>query len=112
MVKYLVGSGWSYGDQEMFTRQEISEKFDFEHGSPSPARLDMEKGWWVNHQYLKITDPAVIAPEFDGHLRRIGVDPANGPDLSPVIEQQRERCRSLVEKIGRASCRERVCQYV
>src|SRR3546814_14053243 len=57
----------------------------------------MEKAWWVNHQYLKITDPAIIAPESDWHLRRIGVDPANGPDLSPVIEQQRERCRSLVE---------------
>src|SRR3546814_11115448 len=57
----------------------------------------MEKAWWVNHQYLKGTDPAIIAPEFDWHLRRIGVDPANGPDLSPVIEQQRERCRSLVE---------------
>src|SRR3546814_1867247 len=97
MLNYLVRLGWSHGDQEMFTRQEMIEKFDFDHVSPSPARFDMEKAWWVNHQYLKITDPAIIAPEFDWHLRRIGVDPANGPDLSPVIEQQRERCRSLVE---------------
>jgi glutamyl-tRNA synthetase len=73
------------------------EKFDFDHVSASPARFDMEKAYWVNHQYLKITDPAVVAPEFDWHLRRIGLDPANGPALEPVIEQQRERCRTLAE---------------
>ena len=97
MLSYLVRLGWSHGEQETFTRQEMIEKFDFDHVSSSPSRFDMEKAYWVNHQYLKITDPAVIAPEFDWHLRRIGVDPANGPDLKSVIEQQRERCRTLVE---------------
>ncbi|MDM4769287.1 glutamate--tRNA ligase [Solimonas sp. SE-A11] len=97
LLNYLVRLGWSHGDQELFTRQEMIEKFDFDHVSASPARFDMEKAYWVNHQYLKITDPAVVATEFDWHLRRIGVDPANGPALEPVIEQQRERCRTLVE---------------
>jgi glutamyl-tRNA synthetase len=97
LLNYLVRLGWSHGDQELFTREEMIAKFDFDHVSASPARFDMEKAWWVNHQYLKITDPSIIAPEFDWHLRRIGVDPANGPGLEPVIEQQRERCRSLVE---------------
>jgi glutamyl-tRNA synthetase len=97
LLNYLVRLGWSHGDQELFTRQEMIEKFDFDHVSASPARFDMEKAYWVNHQYLKITDPAVVAPEFDWHLRRIGVDPAQGPALEPVIEQQRERCRTLVE---------------
>ncbi len=97
LLNYLVRLGWSHGDQELFTRQEMVEKFDFDHVSASPARFDMEKAWWVNHQYLKITDPAVVAPEFQWHLERIGVDVAQGPDLKLVIEQQRERCRSLVE---------------
>ena len=97
LLNYLVRLGWSHGDQELFTRQEMIEKFDFDHVSASPARFDMEKAYWVNHQYLKITDPAIVATEFDWHLRRIGVDPANGPALEPVIEQQRERCRTLVE---------------
>ncbi|WP_026352833.1 glutamate--tRNA ligase [Solimonas variicoloris] len=97
LLNYLVRLGWSHGDQELFTREEMIEKFDFDHVSASPARFDMEKAWWVNHQYLKIADPAIVAPEFDWHLRRLGVDPANGPDLKRVIEQQRERCRSLVE---------------
>ncbi|PPE72385.1 glutamate--tRNA ligase [Solimonas fluminis] len=97
LLNYLVRLGWSHGDQELFTRQEMIEKFDFDHVSASPARFDMEKAYWVNHQYLKITDPAIVVPEFDWHLRRLGVDPASGPALAPVIEQQRERCRTLVE---------------
>jgi len=97
LLNYLVRLGWSHGDQELFTREEMIQKFDFDHVSASPARFDMEKAYWVNHQYLKITDPAIVAPEFDWHLRKLGVDPANGPALAAVIEQQRERCRTLVE---------------
>ncbi len=97
LLNYLVRLGWSHGDQELFTREEMIGKFDFDHVSASPARFDMEKAYWVNHQYLKITDPAVVVPEFDWHLRRIGIDPDEGPSLRAVIEQQRERCRTLVE---------------
>lgn len=97
LLNYLVRLGWSHGDQELFTREEMVAKFDFDHVSASPARFDMEKAYWVNHQYLKIIDPAVVAPEFEWHLRRIGVDPAGGPTLTAVIEQQRERCRTLAE---------------
>ena len=97
MLNYLVRLGWSHGDQELFTREEMYKLFDFDHVSSSASRFDMEKAYWVNHQYLKVTDPAIIAPEFDWHLKRIGVDVANGPDLKPVIEQQRERCKTLVE---------------
>ena len=97
LLNYLVRLGWSHGDQELFTRDEMQQEFDFDHVSASPARFDMEKAWWVNHQYLKSVDPAIVVPEFDWHLRRVGVDPANGPTLTAVIEQQRERCRSLVE---------------
>lgn len=97
LLNYLVRLGWSHGDQELFTREEMIAKFDFDHVSASPARFDMEKAWWVNHQYLKSVDPSVVVPEFQWHLERIGVDIAQGPSLIPIIEQQRERCRSLVE---------------
>ena len=97
MLNYLVGLGWSHGDQELFTHEEMIAKFDFDHVSASPSRFDMEKAYWVNHQYLKTADLALIAGEFDWHLRRLNLDPANGPDLKAVIEQQRERCRTLLE---------------
>ena len=97
MLNYLVRLGWSHGDQELFTHEEMIAKFDFDHVSASPSRFDMEKAYWVNHQYLKTADLALIAGEFDWHLRRLNLDPANGPDLKAVIEQQRERCRTLLE---------------
>ncbi|MEQ1439591.1 glutamate--tRNA ligase [Fontimonas sp. SYSU GA230001] len=97
MLNYLVRLGWSHGDQELFTRQEMIEKFDFDHVSASPARFDMEKAYWVNHQYLKTAPLDVVVPEFDWHLRRMGLDPAQGPRLEDVILAQRERCRTLLE---------------
>jgi glutamyl-tRNA synthetase len=97
LLNYLVRLGWSHGDQELFTRAEMVESFDLARVQKAPARFDMEKAIWVNHQYLKTADIAVVAPEFDWHLRRIGVDPTNGPALAPVIEAQRERCKTLVE---------------
>lgn len=97
MLNYLVRLGWSHGDQELFTREEMIAAFGFDHVSPSPARFDMEKAYWVNHQYLKTVEPAVVAAEFEWHLQRIGLNPGNGPDLVEVIAAQRERCRTLVE---------------
>jgi glutamyl-tRNA synthetase len=97
MLNYLVRLGWSHGDQELFTREEMIAKFDFDHVSASPSRFDMEKAYWVNHQYLKTADLDLVAAEFDWHLRRLNLDPANGPALKAVIEQQRERCRTLLE---------------
>jgi len=97
LLNYLVRLGWSHGDQELFTRQEMIEKFDLSKVSSSAARFDMEKAYWVNHQYLKSVDPEVVLPEFEWHLRRMGLDPANGPSLVDVILSQRERCRTLLE---------------
>jgi glutamyl-tRNA synthetase len=97
LLNYLVRLGWSHGDQELFTREEMMQMFELSRVQKAPARFDMEKAIWVNHQYLKSADPAHVAPEFDWHLRRVGVDPANGPALTAVIEGQRERCKTLVE---------------
>lgn len=97
LLNYLVRLGWSHGDQELFTREEMERLFDFDHVSSSPARFDMEKAYWVNHQYLKTAPMAVVVPEFDWHLRRLDMDPAQGPALEAVIEAQRERCRTLAE---------------
>ncbi len=97
LLNYLVRLGWSYGDQELFTRDEMIQLFDLERVQKAPARFDMEKAVWVNHQFLKTADPAIVAPEFDWHLRHVGVDPANGPAVVPVIEAQRERCKTLAE---------------
>ncbi len=97
MLNYLVRLGWSHGDQELFTREEMIRLFDFGNVSSSASRFDMEKAYWVNHQYLKTADVAVVVPEFEWHLRRMGLDLAAGPKIEGVILAQRERCRTLLE---------------
>jgi glutamyl-tRNA synthetase len=53
MVNYLARLGWSHGDEEMFTREQLVEWFDLEHVSKSAARWDPEKLKWLNAEYLK-----------------------------------------------------------
>jgi glutamyl-tRNA synthetase len=53
MVNYLARLGWSHGDEEVFSREQLVEWFDLEHVSKSPARWDPEKLKWINGEYLK-----------------------------------------------------------
>ncbi len=97
LLNYLVRLGWSHGDEEIFSREKMIELFDVERVQKSPARFDMEKAIWVNHQYLKTADPALVATELAWHLRKLNVDPTAGPKLEDVVVAQRERTKTLVE---------------
>jgi glutamyl-tRNA synthetase len=62
MVNYLARLGWSHGDEEIFSREQLVEWFDFAHVSKSPARWDPEKLKWMNGEYLKrIPDAELVA---------------------------------------------------
>ncbi len=71
MINYLVRLGWSHGDQEIFSRKELIEKFSFEHVQKSAAVFNPEKLLWVNAQYIKQGDPKqlahLVAPFFAAH---------------------------------------------
>lgn len=97
LLNYLVRLGWSFGDQEIFSREEMVQHFNLEHISSSPARFDMEKAWWVNHQYLKQAPHDVLVPELVWHLERLGIEAADDVRLADIVDAQRERCRSMAE---------------
>jgi glutamyl-tRNA synthetase len=97
LLNYLVRLGWSFGDQEIFSREEMIRHFNLEHISSSPARFDMEKAWWVNHQYLKQAPYDILVPELVWHLQRLGIDAENDDRLPAIVDAQRERCRSMAE---------------
>ena len=61
LVNYLVRLGWSYGDQEIFTRRELVEKFSLDRVGTAAAVFDPEKLDWVNFQYLKVLPPRELA---------------------------------------------------
>jgi len=65
MVNYLARLGWSHGDEEVFSREQLVEWFDFEHVSRSPARWDPEKLKWINGEYLRRIPDAELAARLE-----------------------------------------------
>ncbi|HEX7112291.1 MAG TPA: glutamate--tRNA ligase family protein, partial [Mizugakiibacter sp.] len=102
LLNYLVRLGWSHGDQEIFSIQEMIDLFDVADVNKAASRFDMEKLGWLNQQYLKNDDPLEIAPHFEWHLRAAGIDPASGPDPADVIVALRDRVQTLKEMAERA----------
>jgi glutamyl-tRNA synthetase len=102
LLNYLVRLGWSHGDQEIFSREEMIALFDVADVNKSAARFDLEKLSWLNQQYLKSDDPLELAPHFEWQLRAAGIDPATGPDPVDVIVALRDRAKTLKEMAEKA----------
>lgn len=102
LLNYLVRLGWSHGDQEIFSREQMVELFDAADVNKSASRFDLEKLSWLNQQYLKNDDPLELAPHFEWQLRAAGIDPASGPDPVDVIVALRDRARTLKEMAEKA----------
>ncbi len=97
LLNYLVRLGWSHGDQEIFSLDEMIELFDLEAVNRSPSTFNPDKLKWLNQQYIMHSDPARVAHLLSPHMGELGIDPAEGPDLVAVVEAQRERASTLVE---------------
>jgi glutamyl-tRNA synthetase len=97
LVNYLARLGWSHGDEEMFSREQLVEWFDLEHISSSAARFNPEKLAWLNAQYLKAADDARLAGLVEPFLRKDDCDPAKGPPLARVAALLKERASTLKE---------------
>ena len=97
LLNYLVRLGWSHGDQEIFSVDEMIQLFDLDHLNRSPSSFSTVKLIWLNQHYLQKSDPKHVARLLSSHMGDIGIDPAEGPDLVAVVEAQRERAGTLVE---------------
>ena len=97
LLNYLVRLGWSHGDQEVFSIDEMIELFDIDHVSHSASAFNPDKLLWLNHHYLMHADPLHVAHHLRWHLGQRGIDPAQGPDAADMVAVQRERCKTLVE---------------
>jgi glutamyl-tRNA synthetase len=96
LLNYLARLGWSHGDQEVFSIEEMIALFDLNHINAAPASFNRDKLLWLNHHYLMHSNPENIAPHFAWHLAQIGITDTSNPPLTGVIEAQRERCKTLV----------------
>lgn len=97
MINYLVRLGWSHGDDEIFSREELIEKFTIEAVGKSAGVFNPDKLLWLNHHYIKSGDPERLATLLLPFLNERGVDPATGPSLSAVVKTLQERSHTLIE---------------
>ena len=102
LLNYLVRLGWSHGDQEVFSVDEMVEYFELENVNVSSSTFNTKKLLWLNHHYIMNSDPAHIARYLSWHIGQLGIDPSQGPALVDVVKAQRERSQTLVE-MARAS---------
>ncbi len=97
MVNYLSRLGWSCGDQEIFTREELTKKFDLASVGSAPSIFDVEKLSWVNSQHLaKISDEDLVGL-VKPFLNEIDLDANDTAYAARAIASERERGRTLKE---------------
>ena len=104
LLNYLVRLGWSHGDQEIFSLQEMTELFDLSDVNRSPSVFNPEKLLWVSQQHILKAPTDELEALLDEQLRRQGLDPTAGPDLKLVVDALRERGNTLAEIAERAHC--------
>jgi len=97
LLNYLVRLGWSHGDQEIFSLDEMIELFDIDAVNKAASTFNTEKLLWLNQHYIKNSDPARIAHLLSPHMGKLDIDPSQGADLVEVVKAQQERAKTLVE---------------
>ena len=107
LLNYLVRLGWSHGDQEIFSIEEMIQLFALHDVNPSASRLDMAKLGWLNQQYLKNDDPAAVAKHLEWHLQQAQLQDENfdlsrGPAPADVVIALRDRVQTLKDMAERA----------
>lgn len=103
MVNYLVRLGWSHGDQEIFTRQDLIEKFSWKHVQTSPAVFNPDKLLWINAEYIKTSPPSEVAQALVPLLEAAGfsedLKAVSGSWLAQLVVLVKERAKTLVEMV-------------
>jgi glutamyl-tRNA synthetase len=96
MLNYLVRLGWSHGDQEVFSIDEMIELFDIADVNQSASAFNPEKLLWLSQQHIMAAPLERIGRELVPYLRAAGLDPDDGPDPRDVAEGFRERAETLL----------------
>ncbi|MFA0709441.1 glutamate--tRNA ligase, partial [Vibrio sp. 10N.222.48.A3] len=94
---YLVRLGWSHGDQEIFSQEEMIEFFSLNAISKSASAFNTDKLLWLNNHYIKTSEPEYVAKYLQWHLDAQKIDTINGPAITEVITLVGERCNTLIE---------------
>lgn len=97
LLNYLVRLGWSHGDQEIFSVDEMKSMFSLDNVSKSASAFNTEKLQWLNHHYINSLPPEYVATHLQWHIEQQGIETRNGPELADLVKLLGERCKTLKE---------------
>ena len=97
LLNYLVRLGWSHGDQEIFSLQEMIELFNLDAIGQSASAFNTDKLIWLNQHYMRHLPVEQVAEYARWHFNQQGIDISQGPALEEVIKIQAERVKNLQE---------------
>lgn len=97
LMNYLARLGWAHGDQEVFSREDLIEKFDLGKVGKSPSIFDMDKLLWLNGHYLKTMPEGDIAARLEPFIENRGIKVTDKNKLIPVVINLRDRAKTLKE---------------
>jgi glutamyl-tRNA synthetase len=97
LLNYLVRLGWSHGDQEIFSREEMIAAFDLKDVNRKASAFNTEKLDWLNQHYMKSLPPEEVAGHLVWYFEKAGINPDNGPALADLVSVQAGRVKTLRE---------------
>jgi len=97
LLNYLVRLGWSHGDQEVFSIEEMVELFDIKDVNRKASAFNTEKLDWLNQHYMKTLPATEVAEQLTWHFADQGINTEDGPALEDVVAVQAERVKTLKE---------------
>lgn len=97
VLNYLVRLGWSHGDQEIFSVDEMISLFSLDNISKSASAFNTDKLIWLNQHYIKTLHASEVALHARWHFEQQGIELGNGPALENVIDVQADRVDTLKE---------------
>ena len=101
LINYLVRLGWSHGDQEIFSKEEVIEKFSLANLNRSAAIFNPEKLLWLNQEYIKSADSDFLVESLDMGLKERGLSPdlLTRETRRGIVHELRTRSETLTDMI-------------
>ncbi len=97
LLNYLIRLGWSHGDQEIFSIDQMVEAFNLDAVNAAPSTFNDEKCVWVNQQHIQNAPAEHLARHLSHFMTERGCDLSQGPALDKVADLLRERAKTLIE---------------
>ncbi len=100
LLNYLARLGWSHGDQEIFSTDEIVKLFELKNINKAPASFNQDKLLWLNQETIKSSSIENLLNNLTWHFQNQAITVTDTPDIKTVVQHLQDRCKTLVDMAG------------